>query len=186
MRTFIVLWVFLAFGMADVNAQGGENPGEVFIRQAAFDHNEAVKQFTGDFTTTFNMTSEELDLSGDETNVASVNMYGNNNRSSINQMGWGNLALINIMGDRNQTGLVQNGNDNHFILNLQGADNSVVGEQVGSSNQLRMDLVGTVQNQTFSQTGNNLTLQLIDNGNGGIPMQIEQRGNGASVIIENY
>jgi len=53
-----------------------------------------------------------------------------------------------------------------------------------------MDLIGngiTTQNQRFSQTGNDLTLQLFDSGTGGsIPLQIDQTGNGASVIIENY
>lgn len=186
MRTFITVLILVLFGVADLYAQGSKNPGEVFIRQASFDHNEAVKQFTGDFTTLFDMTAEEFESVDEETNVASVNVYGNNNRSGISQAGWGNLALVNILGDGNTTGLKQKGNDNRFILNLEGSGNTVAGEQVGSSNHLRMDLVGSAQNQTFRQAGSNLTLQLLDNGKGGIPMQIEQRGNGATVIIENH
>lgn len=168
-------------------AQTSQNPGEVFIRQASFEHNDAVKQFTGDFTTLFNMEFDAFGGFDEDTNAAFVNIVGDDNSSDISQNGWGNMALVNIMGDRNTSGLSQKGNNNQFILNLEGDDNSVVGEQVGSENRLRMDLVGTVKNQTFSQTGNNLTLQLIDNGSAnGVPMQIEQRGNGASVIIENH
>ena len=62
----------------------------------------------------------------------------------------------------------------------------MTGQQRGTQNSLRLDLIGTLNNQTFSQIGNNLTLELVDNGSGGVPVQIEQRGNGASVTVENY
>lgn len=186
MKSLLGLLILLAFGMAELQAQNGNNPGEVFIRQAPFDHNDAVKQFTGDFVTMFEMDFDAFDESGEYSNTAIVNQYGNNNTTGITQNGWGNKALVNLLGDNNSTGLVQDGSDNQFILNLQGDDNSVSGEQVGSQNRLRLDLIGTVNNQTFSQMGNNLTIELIDNGNGGIPMQIEQRGNGANITIENH
>jgi hypothetical protein len=167
-------------------AQTSQNPGEVFIQQASFDHNDAVKRFTGDFTTMFDMDFDSFSESSEYSNTAILNQYGNNNQSSVAQNGWGNKALINLLGDNNSTGIVQNGSDNQFVLNLEGSNNSVSGEQVGSQNRLRLDLIGTLNNQSFTQIGNNLTVELMDNGSGGIPMQIEQRGDGASVMIENY
>ena len=187
MKTILLLFILGITGLSAAAAQTSQNPSEVFIRQASFDHNDAVKQFTGDFTTMFNMDFNTFDEYDDDTNAALVTIAGDENTTNVSQNGWGNMALVNIMGNRNTSGLTQSGNNNQFILNLEGDDNSVIGEQVGSENRLRMDLVGSVKNQTFSQTGNNLTLQLIDNGNGnGVPMQIEQRGNGASAIIENH
>lgn len=186
MKTLQLLLILMLVGFYSSAAQTSQNPGEVFIQQASFDHNDAVKQFTGDFTTMFETDFDAFSGFDEESNSAIINMYGNDNQSSVSQRGWGNKALVNILGDRNTTGLTQSGSGNQFILNLEGNDNSVIGDQVGSDNSLRMDLIGTVNNQTFMQTGNNLMLQLVDNGNGGIPMQIEQRGNGASVTIENH
>ncbi len=186
MKRLILLLIVALAGFYRADAQTAQNPGEVFIQQASFDHNDAVKQFTGDFVTMFEMDFDAFDESGENSNTAIVNQYGNNNTTGISQNGWGNKALVNLLGDNNSTGLVQSGTDNQFILNLEGNDNSVSGEQVGSQNRLRMDLIGTVNNQTFTQMGNNLTIELIDNGNGGIPMQIEQRGNGANITIENH
>jgi hypothetical protein len=127
-----------------------------------------------------------FDESGENSNTAIVNQYGNNNTTGITQNGWGNKALVNLLGDYNTTGLEQSGSDNQFILNLEGSNNSVTGQQRGSQNSLRLDLIGTLNNQTFSQIGNNLTLELVDNGSSGIPLQIEQRGDGATVRVENY
>lgn len=186
MKRLVLLLIMVLAGLNQANAQTSQNPGKVFIQQASFDHNDAVKQFTGDFVTMFEMDFDAFNESGENSNTAIVNQYGNNNTTGIMQNGWGNQALVNLLGDNNTTGLVQSGTDNQFILNLEGNDNSVSGEQVGSQNRLRMDLIGTVKNQTFNQMGNDLTTELIDNGKGGIPMQIEQRGDGASVTIENY
>jgi len=184
----ILIFVF-GIGLQQTCAQSTQNPSEVFIQQATFDHNDAVKQFTGDFVTIFGseMDLDSFDQFDTDANVAIVNQFGDNNISTLIQNGIGNMARINILGNRNTTGLEQDGNSNRFILNLEGSDNQISGLQSGDDNQLRMDLIGSgFPNQTFSQTGNNLTLQLFDSGNGGVPMQIEQRGNGASVIIENY
>ena len=186
MKKLLLLLIVALAGFMEANAQTSKNPGEVFIQQATFDHNDAVKQFTGDFVTMFEMDFDAFDESGENSNTAIVNQYGNNNTTGITQNGWGNKALVNLLGDYNTTGLEQSGSDNQFILNLEGSNNSVTGEQRGTQNSLRLDLIGTLNNQTFSQVGNNLTLELVDNGNGGVPVQIEQRGNGASVTVENY
>jgi hypothetical protein len=154
------------------------------------EHNEAVIQFTGDFTTAFSgvMGFDSFDDYDSDTNVAIVNQFGDNNISTLTQNGIGNAARFNIFGNRNTTGLVQSGSDNQFILNLEGSDNLIEGLQTGTENQVRLDLTGSgFPNQTFTQNGSNLTLQFFDNGTGvGVPLQIEQTGNGGSVIIENY
>lgn len=186
MKTLLLLLMLVMAGFYHSVTQTSQHPGEVFIQQTSFDHNEGSMRFTGGFATMFEMDFDAFDESSDYSNTAIVNQYENDNRTGITQNGWGNKALVNLLGDNNTTGLVQNGMDNQFILNLEGNDNSVIGKQAGSQNRLRLDLIGTVKNQTFSQMGNNLTIELTDNSNGGIPMQIEQRGNGASVTIENH
>lgn len=190
MKHINAILLFICFNLYAV-AVGAQNPSEVFIQQANVEHNEAVLQFTGDFTTAFSgqMSLESFDEFDSESNVAVVNQFGDNNISTLIQNGIGNMARINILGNRNITGLEQDGNSNRFILNLEGSDNQIEGLQFGNDNQLRMDLIGdgVTQNQSFLQEGSNLTLQLFDSGTGSsIPLQIEQRGNGASVIIENY
>jgi hypothetical protein len=186
MKGLILLIILGLAAVFQAGAQTSQNPGEVFIQQATFDHNDAVKQFTGDFVTMFEMDFDAFDESGENSNTAIVNQYGNNNTTGITQNGWGNKALVNLLGDYNTTGLEQSGSDNQFILNLEGSNNSVTGQQRGSQNSLRLDLIGTLNNQTFSQIGNNLTLELVDNGSSGVPLQIEQRGDGATVRVENY
>ena len=186
MKQLIILLILVLAGTFGANAQTSQNPSEVFIQQASFDHNDAAKRFTADFSTMFYMDFDAFNESGENSNTAIVNQYGNNNTTGITQNGWGNKALINLIGDYNTTGLEQSGSKNQFILNLEGSNNSVNGQQRGSQNSLRLDLVGTLNNQTFSQIGNNLTLELVDNGSGGVPVQIEQRGDGATVRVENY
>ena len=160
----ITLLLLVSGWLIQAEAQTSQNPGEVFIQQASFDHNDAAKRFTADFTTMFNLDFDAFAGSEEASNTAIVNQYGNNNT----------------------TGLLQNGSDNQFILNLEGNANSVNGLQQGDENSLRIDLIGSANNQTFTQIGNNLTMELVDDGSGGVPLQIEQRGDGASVVIENY
>lgn len=185
---FLIFLLFHAY-VQNINAQ---NPSEAFIQQANIEHNDAVIQFTGDFTTAFSgvMGLDSFDEYDSDSNVAIVNQFGDNNTTSLTQNGIGNAARFNIFGNRNTTGLVQTGNGNQFILNLEGNDNQIDGVQIGADNQLRMDLIGdgvTTQGQTFLQNGSGLTLQLYDRGSGSsIPLQIEQTGSGASIIIENY
>ena len=188
----LLLLLIFAGSTTTSNARGSQNPSEVFIQQANVEHNEAVIQFTGDFTTAFTgvMSLDSFDEYDSEGNVAVINQFGDSNTSTLTQTGIGNMARFNIFGNHNTTSLKQDGNSNRFILNLEGSDNVIEGVQSGNENQLRMDLIGdgmSTQNQSFLQTGNNLTLQLFDSGTGSsIPLQIEQTGNGASVIIENY
>src|SRR6056297_3723479 len=187
MKTFLIFIIYFLFGMYSLSAQ---NPSEVFIQQANVEHNEAVIQFTGDFTTAFTdqMGLNSFDEYDSDTNVAIVNQFGDNNISTLIQNGIGNMARINILGNLNSTGLEQDGSNNRFVLNLEGSNNLIEGVQSGTENQVRIDLTGSgFPNQTFTQTGTNLSLQFFDNGTGvGIPLQIEQTGSGASVIIENY
>lgn len=189
MKKLITATLLLLFGLGDLSAQ---TPSEVFIQQANVEHNEAVLQFTGDFTTAFSgqMALDSFDEYDSDSNVAIVNQFGDNNISTLIQNGIDNMARFNVFGNRNTTGLEQDGSGNQFILNLEGNDNLIEGVQLGTDNQLRIDLIGdgvTSQNQSFLQNGSGLTLQLFDSGTGSqIPLQIEQTGNGASVIIENY
>lgn len=186
MKKIYLSLILLFIGVSSITAQTSQNPGEVFIQQASFDHNEAAKRFTSDFVTMFDMDFDAFDSFNGQSNTAIVNQFGNSNITGVKQTGWGNMGMVNILGNNNNTGLTQQGTGNQFILNLEGNDNQLLGEQTGSQNQLRIDRTGSSRNQSFTQTGSDLSLQLIDNGSGGIPLQIEQKGNGASAIIENY
>lgn len=184
---YSLLLMFIMVGT--VHAQGSQNPSEVFIQQASFDHNEAAQQFTADFITAFGsaMNLDSFDEFNNNANVALVNQFGNSNISGLTQEGIGNMARLNIMGNRNTTGLTQKGSNNQFILNLEGNDSIIESSQNGAENQMRLDLTGTYPNQTFSQIGSDNTMQIFDAGSGsGIPLLIEQQGNGASLIIENF
>lgn len=191
-KSYIILFLTIMMGLIfhTLSAQGTQNPSEVFIQQANVEHNEAVIQFTGDFTTAFSdqMGLESFGQYDSDSNVAIVNQLGDKNISTLTQNGIGNMARLNIFGNRNTTGLLQDGSGNLFILNLEGSDNLIEGSQRGIENQVRFDLTGNgFPNQTFIQNGSNLSLQFFDDGTGvGVPLQIEQTGNGASVIIENY
>lgn len=67
MKYLITTLLFLFFGLLELSAQ---NPSEVFIQQANVEHNEAVLQFTGDFTTAFSgkMGLESFDEYESDTN----------------------------------------------------------------------------------------------------------------------
>ena len=186
-KTLCIIILGVIFSSSMIFAQ---NPSEVFIQLANVEHNEAVIQFTGDFTTAFSgvMSLDSFDEFDTESNVAIVNQFGDNNISTLTQTGIGNMARFNIFGNLNTTSLEQSGSGNQFILNLEGSNNLIGGVQSGDENQVRIDLTGNgFPNQSFVQNGTNLSLQFFDNGTGvGVPLEIEQTGNGASVIIENY
>ncbi len=167
-------------------AQDSQTPGEVFIEQAPFEHNQAVQDFTDHFVSTFQFDSGFLESLDPLSNVAVINQFGSGNVSSLTQSGFGNIAGFNITGDDNITNLIQSGNSNQFILELLGSNNNFSFEQIGSDNQLIKNLNGDGMMQTYSQNGNGLQMQVIDFGQQGVPMHIEQRGNGTSIIIENY
>lgn len=166
-------------------AQDYQTPGEVFIEQAPFEHNEAVQQFTDRFVSMFQMDFDFFDAFDPTSNVAIINQFGNQNSSNIVQTGTGNMSRMNILGDHNIMNHLQDGTGNQFILNLEGSNNVLDYTQIGSENRMRKDLAGNNHQQTFIQNGHGLSLQLIDSGDGGVPLRIEQNGNGSSIIIEN-
>ncbi|GEM_PF-1484674 len=178
-----LLAVFLS---GNLFAQDQGTPGEVFIEQAPFEHNEAVQEFTDRFVSTFQIDSGFLEALDPVSNVAVINQFGSGNVSSLSQTGTGNIAGFDITGNDNYTNLIQSGNSNQFILELFGSSNELSFEQLGSDNQLIKNLNGNGMQQTYRQEGNGLQMQIIDFGQQGVPMHIEQNGNGTSIIIENH
>ena len=186
---YLLAGLFVVFATYEIVAQDRGGPGEVFIDQAAFEHNEAVREFTADFTLAFSdqMSLDSFEGFDGSGNVAVVNQFGQGNTATLTQQGIGNMARMNIMGNNNQAGLLQDGNNNRFILNMEGDDNRFDAEQIGDGNELRMDLPNNGQTQHFEQMGTNLTIELANTGNaGGVPLNIRQTGNGASLMIENH
>jgi hypothetical protein len=178
-----LLAVFLS---GNIIAQDNQTPGEVFIEQAPFEHNEAVQQFTDRFVSTFQIDSEFLETLDPLSNVAVINQFGSGNISILSQTGTGNIAGFDITGNDNYSNLIQFGNSNQFILELFGNSNELFFEQLGSDNQLIKNLNGNGMQQSYRQEGNGLHMQIIDYGQQGVPMHIEQSGDGSTIIIENH
>lgn len=186
---YVLMALLILLAASATVAQDRGGPGEVFIDQANFEHNEAVKEFSADFTLAFagQMSLDSFDGFDVDGNLAIVSLIGHGNTAIVTQEGTGNRAGINIMGENNEATLLQRGNENRFILNMEGNNNVYDAEQIGDGNELRVDLPGNNQQQVFQQYGTNLTIELGNTGNaGGVPLNIRQTGNGASLMIENY
>ena len=94
-KTLCIIILGVIFSSSMIFAQ---NPSEVFIQLANVEHNEAVIQFTGDFTRAFDgemglVSFDELDT---ESNVAIVNQFGENYISTLIQNGFEKLVWVTL------------------------------------------------------------------------------------------
>lgn len=184
MKTFsliTVLALFL-FGLF-VGKALSQTPGDIFIEQAAFSHNDAVSQFTNDFSNLMQRSTELINGSEDIDQQVVLNLFGARNIATIEQDGFLNNALLNLIGVDNKASLVQEGNGNLATINLIGSGNQLNYIQLGDENHLHVNFIGSALNQQFQQMGNYQNMQISGIG---IPIQVSQTGNGASIIIDTY
>ncbi|WP_147303457.1 hypothetical protein [Rhodohalobacter sp. SW132] len=183
MKIFIWIALLLAAGLPAAIAQTHQNPGEVFIEQAAFNHNDAVVQFTGEFSHLFEPEEEFSASFSDGDHHASVLQSGKGNLTLLNQIGFNNRTILNLIGADNVAGVVQNGDNNQAAVRWVGSANEFEYLQLGDFNRMEVQQSGSGVRQRFEQIGSNHALQVIGRG---IPLNISQFGNGASAVVETY
>jgi hypothetical protein len=185
----LIFLLVLATQLHAQNTQNNNRDVNVFPEQVSIEHNEAVERFSRDLTLilTKQLTGAEAlnDAVNSADQVAIIDQFGDNNVAEIFQSGFGNFAKIDIKGNRNNARIDQDGNNNRALLNIFANDNVISLLQEGNNNfiegNFRED--GFAPAEPFSQIGNNLNIQVT--GSGGIPMIIEQTGQGAGLIIRN-
>ena len=179
----LIFMLVLATQLHAQNTQNNKRDVNVFPEQVSIDHNEAVERFSRDLTLilTKQLTGAEAlnDAVNSADQVAIIDQFGDNNVAEIFQSGFGNFAKIDIKGNRNNASIEQDGNNNRALLNIFANDNDISLLQDGSNNTFNSD---AGLNHDVSQIGNNLSIQTRGIG---IPLRIEQTGQGAGIIIEN-
>lgn len=156
---------------------------EIFPEQVSITHNQAVKSFSGDFVTmTSSVLSESRDFPEVVAQTAIVNQIGMANLVLLSQQGALNYARISTVGHHNHVDWNQIGNHNQMSVRLVGNHNGIIGLQEGNSNQLMLAYEGDGLDQDFIQLGNNQFLEFFGIG---IPVTVIQRGDGATLTIEN-
>jgi len=115
-----------------------------------------------------------------------VTQIGMENMVTLNQTGELNYADITTDGNFNTVEWIQDGKRNWVSIELIGNQNTIIGEQRGNYNELRLNYEGDGLDKSFPknflQEGNH---QLLEFTGRPIPMTVTQRGDGATVIIEN-
>lgn len=156
---------------------------EIFPEQVSIEHNQAVKSFSGDYVT-MSVSTRSEDHKPPEVSVqtAIVTQIGMENMVMLNQTGELNYADIITRGNLNEVEWLQDGRRNWVSIELIGNQNTIIGEQRGNYNELRLNYEGDGLDKSFLQDGNH---QLLEFSGTPIPMTVTQRGDGATVIIEN-
>ncbi|MCC5925868.1 MAG: hypothetical protein JJU41_04840 [Bacteroidetes bacterium] len=167
-----------------VSAQN--NSREVFPEQVSIEHNEAVRSFSGDFVTAHNVGSAQgstmANMSGMTGNMSFLNILGMMNFVDASQNGNANLFSLTIEGDENTAGITQRGSGNEAQIQLIGNNNTLNTLQHGRSNLLNMNIFSNGLMHNTQQIGN--ANQIMIQGEQRTPLQIEQRGNGIGIVIE--
>jgi len=177
--TFTIL--LLVLSLSDIAAQSNE----VFPPQISTDHNEAVQMHSQRYVTSlYDNGGFANGVGSASTNFVDIVQFGVGNITDISQNGAGNFVNLSLIGNSNRTGIFQDGNFNSATILLSGNNNEFDLLQIGDNN-----IYNTERNHNGArsdlviQEGDNLNINISGQG---VPLNIEQRGNGASVIIENY
>lgn len=159
---------------------------EVYPVQVSIEHNEAVKNFSSDFVSSFTSSSlfdrPSFSLFGIN-NLASTNIRGSENLTVLSQQGYDIIGGINILGNQNTATLNQSGSDLLSILNIKGNYNEFNMTQQGIGLQNLVFILGS--DLHFDALHTNNGFELNQHGVGGIPMSLEQTGGTLPIIIEN-
>lgn len=161
--------------------QSSTNPGEAFIEQAAFTHNNAAVQFTRDFNRVSEMIPESSVTESLSDPLSFVRQIGSGNSTTLFQKGSSNRAVVNTVGADNVLNLNQNGFGNSSEINLAGSNNALDYSQRGNGSRMNINILGFGVEQQFEQTGANHVMEVTGIG---IPLRVSQTGNGASIFIE--
>lgn len=181
MKPLLTIVILILVGMSPAVSQSVDR--EIFPEQVSIDHNQAVKSFSGDYVT-MSVSTRSEDHKPPEVTVqtAIVTQIGMENMVMLNQTGELNYANVTTRGNFNEVEWIQDGRRNWVSVKLIGDNNNIIGEQRGDFNELRVNYEGDGLDKSFLQDGNH---QFLEFSGRPIPMTVTQRGDGATVIIEN-
>lgn len=168
--------------LAALAAPASAQPSEVFLEQAIrqSDGRSAVATPRLGPLETF---SAVVSVAPPGANVLVLEQEGTGNNVSVEQVGIDNAALVTQEGAGNQTDLVQTGDDNLFMSLVVGDGNRVDALQTEGGNAYGLFMVGSGTDHTVRQLGgDNTAVQVVSPG--ATPVDVEQRGSGASVYIQ--
>jgi hypothetical protein len=153
-------------GNSAVVLQRGDN-NRATVEQQGSANKTSITQLGGTDNTATVMQGPGSNLSGKD-NLAVLVQKGSLNQTTIRQWGQHNLAGIRLVGNNNGIALTQKGADNQYLLDFTGSGLGKAGRS--ATHQVR-------------QIGNNN--QLAQVGNGRIPFNVRQRGNGMRMVIRH-
>jgi len=125
----------------------------------------------------------DLALGRTDGNVALVRQMGSGNTVTADQAGARNLAVLVQDGTGNTADVSQIGDDNLFGATVTGDLNALDVTQRGDRNVYLLDFTGDRLDHTVVQDGDDL--QLVQTGVAEAPFSVEQRGDGAALVIEH-
>ena len=115
---------------------------------------------------------------------AQIEQLGYNNLAVMYQYGSANVGQLSQDGTGNRTGLLQHGYDNLFDVDITGSNNYLGVVQVGNGLEYLPDINDSNRHVFRVQMG--IGNQVVELGQGGVPVNIEQRGEGMELIIQHH
>ena len=116
-------------------------------------------------------------------NLALVRQTGSGNDAAADQQGARNLAVVIQNGAENAADVQQFGDDNLLGAYVTGSLNAVDVVQRGDRNVYLLDFEGSRLDHSVVQNGSDL--QLVQTGRAEAPFSVEQRGDGAALVIRH-
>lgn len=177
MRVLIIVIAFLACETVQAQAQS-----EVFLQQAGVSIGSGSGNI--DETGRIQLLRSLVPLAvSPEANVVVVEQEGQDNSVKLEQSGTGNRFLLSQSGSNLGAEFLQRGAGNEATLVLIGQNNTIRGGQQGNANSYVLSLTSSNTTHTVQQIGvGNQAQQVVAPGM--VPASIEQRGNGAQVLVE--
>ena len=121
-------------------------------------------------------------LAVDASQIARINIKGNDNTAELTQSGVNNIGVIDITGDSNFASLAQRGNGLFSAVNIDGFSNKLDMSQTGDNLQNMILIEGT--GLTFDIVQDASGIELTQTGSS-IPLQIQHTGSIIPIIIKN-
>ncbi len=119
-------------------------------------------------------------------NVAQGMQQGNFNNATINQQGRGNVMQFVQQGNYNNLNAVQQGQNNNIEISQQGDNYEADLLQQGNDNNMQINQSGQAEQRLQrSQQGNGHRLIYDGAADGGVPVEISQRGAAMDVRVTN-
>jgi hypothetical protein len=168
----VLLWLMFVW---PIQSQGLNK--EVYPKQAAIEHNQAVKRFSRDFVLTTESSRAPIGMQAmlrSINNVAGIRIRGEENITVLQQEGAGLIGFMNVRGDGNDILVQQEGYDLLSLVNIRGNANRLTVSQQGLGLQHYLQISGSGLQFDARQTQRGFVLE--QHGYGSIPMTIEQTG----------